>query len=382
MTLPEQFESFSEARREGFIQVMNLKNEGKTIAGVFCAYTPDEVLDAAGIIHVGLCGASQETIPIAEQDLPRNLCPLIKSSYGFALSNKCPYTYFSDIIIGETTCDGKKKMYELLADLGKNVHVMHLPQGADRPKEIDFWAEEIRYLIHILEQQFQVEITEEKLRQAVQDNNKRRTLRERLFQLQRLQPPPMWGYDMITVLEGEAFRFNQTERNAAIQQLIEKVTAEYDEGKRPVPVQAKRILLTGCPLGGAMEKICRAIENHGGVVVCYDTCSGTRSSGLLVDEQADDIIHAIAERYMRVPCSVLTPNNGRLDNLPNLIDTYHVDGVIEIILQACHTYNVEATRVKRVVEGVDIPYLRLETDYSQADTGQISTRVEAFLEML
>ena len=382
MTLPEQFESFSEARREGFIQVMNLKNEGKTIAGVFCAYTPDEVLDAAGIVHVGLCGASQETIPIAEQDLPRNLCPLIKSSYGFALSNKCPYTYFSDIIIGETTCDGKKKMYELLEDLGKNVHVMHLPQGADRPGEINFWAEEIRYLIRVLEQQFQVEITDEKLRQAVRDNNKRRTLRERLFQLQQLQPPPMWGYDMITVLEGEAFRFNQAERNAAIQQLIEKVTTEYDQGKRPVPVQAKRILLTGCPLGGAMEKICRAIENHGGVVVCYDTCSGTRSSGLLVDEEAEDIVHAIAERYMRVPCSVLTPNNGRLENLPNLIDTYHVDGVIEVILQACHTYNVEATRVKRVVERADIPYLRLETDYSQADTGQISTRVEAFLEML
>ena len=150
MTLPEQFESFSEARRNGFIHVMEMKKAGKIVAGVFCAYTPSEVLDAAGITSVGLCGTSQETIPDAEQVLPRNLCPLIKSSFGFALTNKCPYTYFSDIIIGETTCDGKKKMYELLGDLGKNVYVMHLPQGADRPYEIDFWAQEIRRLIDTL----------------------------------------------------------------------------------------------------------------------------------------------------------------------------------------------------------------------------------------
>lgn len=156
MTLPEQYESFSEARRNGFISVMNMKKEGKIIAGVFCAYTPSEVLDAAGITSVGLCGTSQETIPAAEQVLPRNLCPLIKSSFGFALTNKCPYTYFSDIIIGETTCDGKKKMYELLADLGKNVYVMHLPQGADRTYEVDFWAQEIRRLIQTLEEQFNV----------------------------------------------------------------------------------------------------------------------------------------------------------------------------------------------------------------------------------
>ena len=382
MTLPEQYESFSEARRNGFISVMNMKKEGKIIAGVFCAYTPSEVLDAAGITSVGLCGPSQETIPAAEQVLPRNLCPLIKSSFGFALTNKCPYTYFSDIIIGETTCDGKKKMYELLADLGKNVYVMHLPQGADRTYEVDFWAQEIRRLIQTLEEQFNVQITDEKLRKAVRENNERRRMREELFMLQKLDPPPMWGIDLITVTEGEAFKFNRDERNQAIKDLLEKVRSEYDAGTRPVSKAAKRIMLTGCPLGGAIDKICHAIEDHGGVVVCYDTCGGTRSSGLLVDEEADDIIHAMAERYMKVGCSVLTPNQTRLDNLPDLMAEYRIDGVVEVILQACHTYNVESARIGKIVESEGIPYICLETDYSQMDVGQINTRVEAFLEML
>lgn len=382
MTLPEQFESFTEARRNGFLHVMKLKEEGKRIAGVFCAYTPAEVLDAAGITSVGLCGTSQETIPAAETVLPRNLCPLIKSSFGFALTEKCPYTYFSDIIIGETTCDGKKKMYELLGDLGKNVYVMHLPQGADRPYEIDFWAQEIRRLIQTLEEQFHVEITDEKLRQAVRENNQRRRLREELFRLQKLTPPPMWGTDLINVTEGEAFKFDRDERNRAIQELLDRVRSEYEAGKRPVPASAKRIMLTGCPLGGAIEKIGHAIEDRGGVIVCYDTCGGTRSSGLLVDEEADDIVHAIAERYMKVGCSVLTPNQTRLDNLPGLMKEYQVDGVVEVILQACHTYNVESARIRRIVQDAGIPYLCLETDYSQVDQGPINTRMEAFLELL
>ena len=70
---------------------------------------------AMGAVTVGLCSMTDETIPIAERDLPRNLCPLIKASYGFAVSDKCPFFYFSDVVVGETTCDGKKKMYEYMS---------------------------------------------------------------------------------------------------------------------------------------------------------------------------------------------------------------------------------------------------------------------------
>jgi len=382
MTLPKQFEDFSESRRNGFLEVMKLKEEGTIIAGAFCAYTPGEIFDAAGIKVVGLCGISEETIPDAERVLPRNLCPLIKSSFGFAITEKCPYFYFSDLIVGETTCDGKKKMYELFEDMGKSTYVMHLPQGADRSYEIDFWKKEIERLIGYLEDKFDLEITEEKIRQAVREGNVRRKLRKELFKLQKLSPPPMSGKDMIVVAEGEEFKIDKAERDSAMRRLIESVKENYDKGNRPIDKSAKRIMITGCPLGGATEKIGNIIENNGGVIVCYDTCGGTRSSGLFVDEEADDIVYAIADRYMKVACSVLTPNKTRLDTMADLLEEYQIDGVIEVILQACHTYNVEAVRIKKIVQDEKIPYMCIETDYSQMDAGQISTRVQAFIEML
>jgi len=115
----------------GAIKIKNIKENGGKIAGTFCSFTPVEILDSAGLHSVNLSGTSDQTIINSESDLPKNLCPLIKSSYGAAISHKSSYTYFSDIIIGETTCDGKKKMYELLSEL-KDIHIMQLPQGVDR----------------------------------------------------------------------------------------------------------------------------------------------------------------------------------------------------------------------------------------------------------
>lgn len=94
---------------------------------MYCLYSPKEIIMAAGAIPVPLCGTRQDPIPTAEKVLPRNLCPLIKSSYGFAATDTCPYFHFSDILIAETTCDGKKKMYELLGQL-KPLHLLQLPQ--------------------------------------------------------------------------------------------------------------------------------------------------------------------------------------------------------------------------------------------------------------
>lgn len=112
--LPDFINEFSEARRNAFIKIKELKDEGKKIVGVYCGFAPWEVIAASDAVAAWLCGMDEEPIEYAEKDLPRNLCPLIKSSYGYAISEKCPFYYFSDMLLGETTCDGKKKMYELL----------------------------------------------------------------------------------------------------------------------------------------------------------------------------------------------------------------------------------------------------------------------------
>lgn len=381
-TLPEKFEEFSDARREGFIEVMNIKESGGMIAGVFCAYTPLEVIEAANFVPVGLCGTSPETIPDAETVLPKNLCPLIKSSYGFALTDKCPYFYFSDVIIGETTCDGKKKMYELLEDLGKNVYMMHLPQGADRDYEIDFWEKEIHRLLDYFETKFNRKITKEQLNAAIKKTNRQRKLRVNFFELQKLVPPPMTGTELIKTAEGDEFRLDPITRQMALEELIQYILDEYHKGNQIIGKDKRRIMLTGCPMGGVIDKIGPIIEDSGGVIVCYDTCAGSRTSGIMVEEDTDDPVRALAERYLKISCSVMTPNQDRLDFMEELIDEYQVEAVIEVVLQACHTFNIEAVKVRRLMQEKGIPYMQLETDYSESDIGQISTRIQAFLEMI
>ena len=378
-TLPDVFEEFSEQRKNSFLPLMEMKKKDIPFVGTFCTYTPSEVIMAAGAVPVGLCSFSDETIPDAEQDLPRNLCPLVKSSYGFALTKKCPFFYFSDLIVGETTCDGKKKMYEMLGEF-KHVHVMELP---NRQSEMGrkLWREEVVRLKEKLEEQFGVEITEEKLREQVNLMNRNRLALRGFYELQKMDPPPVSGLDLYSVLYGSSYKFDREKSIQDVLALTERIKKEYEEGNRPIP-KRPRIMVTGCPIGGNAMKVVRAIEENGGNVVCFENCSGAKSVDKLIDESNPDVYQAIADRYLDIGCSVMTPDNNRLELMGRLLEEYKIDGVVEVVLQACHTYNVESFYIKRFVTGKGIPYMSMETDYSSADIGQINTRVSAFIEML
>lgn len=375
--LPAKFEEFSEARRQGFLRVKQVKENGGKVAGIFCTFTPTEILDAAGFISVSLCGMSNETVPAAETQLPKNLCPLIKSSYGFALTDKCPYTYFSDLIVGETTCDGKKKMYEMLGKL-KPTYILHLPQGHDSDP-VTVWTAELRRFIAFLEEKFNLTITDEALRQAARQRNAQRQAHMKLMELQKQTPPPLGGMQMYATMEGTGFMFTHEDRVNKLNQLRESVEANAD---RSAFAGAKRILVTGCPIGGVLQKTVKAIEENGGVVVCFENCSGIKAAFQMVDTEAEDIVKAIAQRYLQIGCSVMTPNTERMKLLPKLVEEYKVDGIVEVDLQACTPYCVESFQIKQLCEQINIPYLAVETDYSTGDSGQLAIRLEAFLEML
>lgn len=379
--LPRTFEEFNEQRKASFIHVKDFKQAGNRLVGFLCSYTPLEIIDAAGASSVALCGTSDEVIPEAEKVLPANLCPLIKSTYGFAYSEKCPFTYFSDMIVGETTCDGKKKMYELLSEL-KETHILHLPQGRDRAYESDGWYEECRLLLERLEKLYGITITNEDLRAAAARRNRLREAQLSMFELQALEPPAMTGVELMSTMFAGTFSFDIVSYTKKIEETVAARKSAYEAGERPVPADAKRILITGCPVGGVINKIGRTIETNGGVIVCMDDCSGERTARMMVDENAPDILRAISDRYLDINCSVMTPNDGRMENTLAMCEKYHVDGVVENVLTACHTFNVESARMQKVVEGAGIPYLKIETDYSAGDQGQIDTRIAAFIETL
>lgn len=381
MSRKEFFAQLADARRNGFIEFKELKENGQKVVGTYCTYTPKELITASGAIPVGLCGTKEEPIKAAERDLPRNLCPLIKSSYGYGITDKCPYFYFSDMLVAETTCDGKKKMYELLSKV-KPMHVMSLPQTTEGKEACELWKNELYKLKSRLEQEFNTEITEQKLKHAIALHNEEHRILREFYELGKLCPPAISGSEMQIVLEANNFTANRDDLLQDVVEITQTIKKEYEQGFKPISKVAPRILITGCPMGGVNEKITKVIEDLGAVVVCFENCGGVKNLELNTDETIDPY-DALTKKYLNICCSVMSPNKSRLDLLNQLIDEYHVDGVVEVVLQACHTYNIEAKTIKQFVNvEKETPYLMLETDFSQNDSGQIKTRLEAFIEML
>lgn len=377
--LPEIFEEFGEKKREAFLEIKEYKDKGIPVVGMYCAYFPTELAMAVGAIPVGLCSFSNETITAAERDLPKSMCPLVKSSYGFAISDRCPFFHFADLVIGETTCDGKKKMYELMSEF-KPVHVMELPNSQSE-RGLAFWKSEIIRTKEYLEEFFHIVITEEMIRDAVHLNNEIRMSLKNLCELMKMDPAPVKGEDIQKMVQGSKYRFDFATTPGVVKEVIDKIMTEYRQGKHLE--KRPRILVTGCPIGGDSLKVIRAIEDNGGVVVAIENCSGVRTLGNPVEEDCEDIYEAIARKYLSTGCSIMTPNDNRIDLIGEIIDEYHVDGVVEMILTGCHATGAESVYIRKfVTEEKHLPYIAVDTDYSTADQGQIATRLTAFLEMI
>ena len=377
--LPEIFEEFAEQKKQSFLTIKEFKEKGTPIIGAYCSYFPREISIAMGAVPVGLCSSSEETVQIAESILPKNICPLIKSSYGYAISDRCPYFHFSDLVVGETTCDGKKKMYEMMAEF-KDVFVMELP-NIQSEKGLELWKQEIIRLRHYLEEKFQVVITEDDIKHAIQIENRRRIALKRLYEVMKLDPVPIMGMELLDVLYGSKYKLNLEKVSEELDALTNQILEEYEE--KPKKEHRPRILITGCPIGGDSKKVVKAIENNGGVVVAFENCTGAKVIDKLVDENNPDVYDAIAKKYFYIGCAIMTPNDNRIELLGRMIDDFKVDGVVEMILSGCHSVQMESISVRNFVnEEKHIPYLDIVTDYSQGDIGQLNTRMAAFIEML
>jgi len=236
-----------------------------------------------------------------------------------------------------------------------------------------------------LEKQFEVEITDEKLRDAIKLMNRERTAMRKLHKLNAHKPAPLSGMDMMLAQWLKGFNVDKEAGIELIEKLVAEVEERIEEGKFAYDINAPRILLTRCPTGaGGADKVLRALEDAGASVVALENCTGYKGLDVLVDEDINkDPLLALAEKYLSTPCSCMTNNNGRLDLIRRLAEEYEVDGVVDLTYQACHTYAIESSTVKKYVQNeLNLPFMQIETDYSDSDTGQIKTRVEAFLETL
>jgi benzoyl-CoA reductase/2-hydroxyglutaryl-CoA dehydratase subunit BcrC/BadD/HgdB len=358
---------------------------GRPIVGIMCEFTPREIILAAGGVPVCLCGGSAATIPAAEQHLPANLCPLIKSTFGYHVTGKNPFLNWADLVVAETTCDGKKKMFELMG-ASKPMYVLELPQKAEAPDALEHWVLELRKFQQHLATRYATDITEAKLIQAIQLMNRERSLRRQLADLMTLETPPLTGRQLLdfkSIISGVEADLQQYEH------ALERYGGTSGSAQTPNHVSRftnhvspVRVLLTGVPLAHGAERVLELIENVGAVVVCMENCTGLKP--ILEDVDLDsesDPIRAIAKKYYHLPCSVMTPNPRRFQSLRALAAKFRPQCVIELVWQACLTYDVESWQVRKLAEEeLRVPYLKITTDYSPSDSVRITARVEALFE--
>ena len=331
---------------------------------------------------MGLCVGAEWAYDEVERVLPRNTCALIKSFMGFKLGKVCPYVEACDVVIGETTCDGKKKAYELCADLAP-VHVMELPQMKSAQSRA-LWRAELDRLVGKLEEVTGRKLTAENLQASIKEVNDKRRALQRLNAARKAAPVPISGKDALLAVQ-IAFYDDVPRFTAMVNKVADELEARVAAGEGVAPKDAPRVVVTGSPMSIPNWKLHDVIEKAGGVVVAEELCTGSRYYTKLVDENGGDIagmLDHIANKYMDINCACFTPNNGRIDDILELAEQYHADGIVNYSLQFCAPYQIEATSVERAAQKAGIPMLRIDTDYSMEDVGQLSTRVEAFLEMI
>ncbi|EJP6473653.1 2-hydroxyacyl-CoA dehydratase [Clostridium sporogenes] len=362
------------------IQELNeYREKGRKVVGTFCVFVPEEIIVAANAISVGLCAGSQFWIEDGEKVLPRNMCPLIKAFMGAKIGGTCPYFQSCDMVIGETTCDGKKKAWEIL-DEYVPVHVMDLPQ-MKRDKDFKKWGEEISELIKKVEELTGNKITVEALKEGIRVTNAKRKALKRLYDLRKYKPSPISGLDCLLITQ-IAFYDDPKRFTEKVHELCDELEERIKNSKES---NKKRILITGTPMALPNWKLHSIIESLDAEVVVEETCTGTRYFEREVSEEGEtleELIKNLSDRYLNINCACFTPNTGRIDDIIKYTKEYEADGVIDINLSFCHTYAVEHRDVEANLKEKNIPIMHIETDYSTEDSGQIKTRVEAFLEMI
>ncbi|MBG0791809.1 MAG: 2-hydroxyacyl-CoA dehydratase [Desulfovibrionaceae bacterium] len=356
--------------------------EGRKVVGTFCVFVPEEITLAADAVHVGLCAGAEAGTELAEQLVPRNTCALIKSFIGFKMAKLCPYTESCDMIVGETTCDGKKKAYEAFNEIAPT-YIMEVPQTKTGAARALWKSEVLRYLAEI-EKLTGRTITPEKLKQGIRTVNAKRQALQRLTALRAANPAPISGRDALLVNQ-ISFYDDPARFTAKINELCDELEKRIEAKDGIAPAKTPRLLLSGCPMAVPNWKLPYVVESAGAVIVGEESCIGTRNTRDLVDESGetmDEMIDALVDRYLRIDCACFTPNSERLDNVAELAKATHADGVIHYSLLFCQPYSHEALKVDKTLAAEGIPMLSIETDYSMEDVEQLKTRVEAFVETL
>ncbi len=355
--------------------ILEYKRQGKKVFGWLCTYVPEEIIHAAGILPVRITGYSQETeLDDGTAYLYINNCSFSRSCFQLGLRGEYG---FLDGVVGGSTCDGARRLFDLWRSyIGTPFHhVLTVPRKYTAAAHELYYSQVTSFKEH-LEQHLGLKIPDDALRHSIALYNESRSLLQRLYELRKRDNPPISGAETLEVLD-TSFRMPRELFNRWLAELLDKLNAS----DRKLAGKA-RLMVSGSVM--ANPEFIRSIEELGGLVVADELCTSTRYwTDPVVIQEGEPPLRAIARRYLgNFPCARMFPSEERFRRIIGLAKDYRVDGVISEIIRFCVPYAHDLPLLTERLKAEGIPTLALDVEYGTSGSGQIRTRVQAFLEML
>ena len=381
---PEAMQYFYDLFRDVYCKGIKAHPD-KEMIGTMCVQIPDEIIQAAGGIPVRMCNGFYTDEEIGGDFMPAKSCSLVKASLGMLKSETNPYSDGIKKIINPTTCDQKKKAAGMMRDMGYDVYDMELPPVKESEEGREYWRRSVRRFTQEIGRITGKKVTRRGLKATIKQVGQAQLAYHRLNNLRKNTPIPILGKDIFMVTN--AYFFDDISRwTAATNALCAEIEARVAQGYNAAGRRSPRIVFTGSPPVFPNLKIPLMIEQADGVIVADETCSSNRllNDMVSVDEWfMYDMVDAVADRYLKsCTCPIFTMNDDRIRRLIELARTFNADGVVYQAFSGCSVYEMEQRSVAKAMEKESIPMLYIETDYSPSGSGQLSTRIEAFMESL
>ncbi len=349
------------------------KEQGKKVVAFQCTYVPEEVLHAAGVLPVRLFGDPHQTaLDEAGAYMYTNTCSFIRNCLELVLRKRYD---FLDGFVAAATCDCSRRLFDVwdYYEFTPFHHILSVPRKIS-DGAYQLCETEIKELIARLEEWLDVRVTSDALNRSIRVYNRRRHLLRTLHELKKSDIPPITGSETLEVLNASSFtppeRFNE---------ILERLLGELN-GRKPGSKARFRLMINGSPLNN--PEFIQTIEDLGGRVVIDELCTGIRYWWEGIDPDPDPV-KAICRRYLHnFPCPRMEPSEDRLQRVLKLVKDYRVDGVINQVVRYCVPQLMEQPLLREALEEIGVPVLELDIEYGMPGTGQIMTRIQAFLEML
>ncbi len=358
---------------------------GKEMIGTMCVQVPDEIIYAAGGVPVRMCNGFYTDEEVGAEFMPAKSCSLVKASLGMLKSKTNPYSDGIKTIVNPTTCDQKKKSAGIMKEMGYNVYDMELPPVKESEIGREYWRRSVRQFTKEVGKITGNKVTKKGLKKTISKIGRAQNAYHRLNEARKLVPLPFLGKDMFIVTN--AFFFDDIDRwTLATEKLADEIDQRVIDKHNTAGKRSPRIVFTGSPPVFPNLKVPLMIEQSDAVIVADETCSSNRllNDMVSVDEWfMYDMVDAVADRYLKsCTCPIFTMNDDRIRRLIELVRSSKADGVIYQAFAGCGVYEMEQRSVAKAMEKEGIPMLYIETDYSPSQGGQLSTRIEAFVESL